>query len=94
MGAGAPISWMERQTDQLIDGQTYPRVVCKLKQVTRGHNIVTDGWAGAATSHPHPTPHPAPLPTQSLKQKDSKTIVSLLFDSCSRMDGWTDQRTD
>ena len=31
-----------------------------LKQVTRGHNIVADGWAGAANPHPHPTPNPPP----------------------------------
>ena len=28
------------------------------KQVTRGHNIVADGWAGASIPHPHPNPHP------------------------------------
>ena len=27
------------------------------KHVTRGHNIVADGWAGAANPHPHPNPH-------------------------------------
>ena len=35
------------------------------EQVTRGHNIVADGWAGAANPHPHPTPHPTPFPTQT-----------------------------
>ena len=28
------------------------------EQVTRGHNIVADGWAGASNPHPHPNPHP------------------------------------
>ena len=28
------------------------------KQVTRGHNIVADGWAGASNPHPHPMPPP------------------------------------
>ena len=28
------------------------------KQVTRGHNIVVDGWAGASNPYPHPKPHP------------------------------------
>ena len=28
------------------------------KQVTQGHNIVADGWAGASNPHPHPNPHP------------------------------------
>ena len=27
----------------------------KKEQVTRGHNIVADGWAGASNPHPHPT---------------------------------------
>ena len=28
------------------------------KQVTRSHNIVADGWAGASNPHPHPmSPH-------------------------------------
>ena len=28
----------------------------KRKQVTRGHNIVANGWAGASNPHPHPNP--------------------------------------
>ena len=68
------------------------------KQVTRGHNIVADGWAGAANPHPLPTPHPTRLPAQTHTQKASKTLVFPLFDSCSRMDqqtdGWTDGPTD
>ena len=57
--------------------------MAKEKQVTRGHNIVADGWAGVANSLPHPTPHPTPLPTQTLTQKASKTLVFPLFDSYS-----------
>ena len=31
----------------------------KKKQVTRGNNIVADGWAGASNPQPHPNPnHP------------------------------------
>ena len=41
------------------------------KPVTRGHNIVGDGWAQAANPHPHPTTHPTPLPTQTQTQKAS-----------------------
>ena len=59
--------------------RTFPS---SLKQVTRGHNIVADGWAGAANPHPHPTPHPTPLPTQTHTQKASKTLIFTLFDSC------------
>ena len=34
------------------------RVLCLLVQVTRGHNIVADGWAGASNPHPHLNPQP------------------------------------
>ena len=27
------------------------------EQVTQGHNIIADGWAGASNTHPHPKPH-------------------------------------
>ena len=56
-----------------------------LEQVTRDHNIVADGWAGASNPHPYPNPQP----THKHTQKVSKTLVFPLFDS------WvTDQRTD
>ena len=32
-----------------------------VKQVTRDHNTVTDGWAGAANPHLYPMPHPTPF---------------------------------
>ena len=70
--------------------------------MTRGHNIVADGWAGAANSHPHPMLHPTPLPTQTHTLKASKTLVFPLFDSLTRTDRridrptdrWTDRRTN
>ena len=63
------------------------------KQVTRGHNIIVDGWAGAA--HPHPTPHPTPFPIETHTRKSSKTLAFPLFDLLLRTDGrQTDQRTD
>ena len=49
--------------------------------VTRGHNIVADGWAGA--SNPHPQPNPGP--------KVSKTLV---FNSITMTDRPTNRRTD
>ena len=61
----------------------------KGEQVTRGHNIVADGWAGAANPHSHPTPHPTPFPTQTHTQKASETLVLPIFDSC-----WTSKRAD
>ena len=60
------------------------------KQVTRGHNIVADGWAGASNPHPHPNP----LPTLKHTQKVSKTLVFPLFNSITMTDGPTDQRTN
>ena len=69
----------------------------KEKQVTRGHNIVADGWAGASNPHPHPNPIHTLTHTPSTHkhtQKVSKTSVFPLFDSITMMDGPTDQRTD
>ena len=68
-----------------------------VQQVTRGHkthNIVADGWTGAANPHPHPTLHPTPLPTQIHTQKASKRLVFPLFDSITFTDQRTDGRTD
>ena len=60
-------------------------------QVTRGHNIVADGWAGAS----NPQPHPNPPPTLKHTQKVSKTLVFPLFNSITMtdgpMDGWMDK---
>ena len=58
----------------------YPLV----KQVTRGHNIVADRWAGSSNPHPHPNYH-----THKQTQKVSKALVLPVFDSIT-----TDQRTD
>ena len=61
----------------------------KGKQLTRGHNIVADGWAGAFNPHPHPNP----LPTLKHTQKVSKTLVFPRFNSMTP-DGRTDRPTD
>ena len=58
------------------------------KQVTRGHNIVANGWAGASNPHPHPNPH-----TQNI----SETLVFPLFDliiTNGQTDGWADRWMD
>ena len=60
------------------------------EQVTRGHNIVADGWAGAANPYPHPTPHPTPFSIQSHTFNHKK----LLKRSCLQTDGQTDRKTD
>ena len=49
------------------------------QQVTRGHNIVADGWAGASNPHPHPNPPPTLKHTQ-------KVSVFPLFNSMTMMD--------
>ena len=54
------------------------------KQVTRGHNIVTNGWAGAANPHPNLMPHLTPFPTQT--HKKTITLVLSLFNLCGRTD--------
>ena len=65
----------------------------KKKQVTQGHNIVADGWAGASNPHPHPMP-----PTNTDTQKTFKSLVfplstyALMNDRLTN--GWTDRFTD
>ena len=56
------------QTDNIEDNLAKKQK----EQVTRGHNIVADGWAGAANPHPHPRPHPTPFPTQTHTQKEEE----------------------
>ena len=63
------------------------------KQVTRGHNIVADGWAGASYPYPHPN---LPL-TLKHTQKVSLTLVFPHFNSMTtdqRTNGPTDQQID
>ena len=59
------------------------------KQVTRGHNVVTDGWAGASNPHPHLNPPP----TRKLTQKVSKTLIFLLINLMNMTDQRMDGRT-
>ena len=57
--------------------------------MTRGHNIVVVGWAGAS----NPLPHPNPPPTLKLTQKASETRVFPLINSMT-LDGPTDEPSD
>ena len=70
----------ESMRENLLKGQ---------EQVTRGPNIVADGWAGASNPHPYPNL----LPTLKHTQKVSKTLVFPRFNSMT-LDGPTDQRTN
>ena len=58
-----------------------------MKQVTRGHNIVANGWAGASNPHPYTMP-----PTHT--QEPSKTFIFTLFYSCPRTERRTNGPTD
>ena len=61
---------------------------CMKEQVTRGHNIVADGWAGASNPRPHPNPPPTLKHTQ-------KSIENARFPTFKLDDpGPTDRRTD
>ena len=51
----------------------------KKKQVTRGHNIVADGWAGASNLQPHPTPIPNTPPTHSHSLNNNCSIINARF---------------
>ena len=57
-------------------------ILSEREQVTRGHNIVADGWAGAST--PQPT---------SNTQTYTKSIENAPF-QLDHHDGPTDRRTD
>ena len=47
------------------------------KQVTRGHNIVADGWAGAYNLNSHP--HPPRTHSQTVTTGASKLHVFMIF---------------
>ena len=60
-----------------------------IEQVTRGHNIVADGWAGASNPHPHPNPPLTLKHTQKVFKNAHLPTFPLVL-----TDGWTDGRTD
>ena len=61
-----------------------------IKQVTRGHNIVADRWAGASNPHPHPNAHPD---THKHTQKVFN-MTTLGLDHHGRTNRPPDQRTN
>ena len=58
--------------------------------MTRGHNIVADGWAGAS----NPQLHPMPPPPTYIPKIAPKTLVFHFSTRALRTDGRTDGRTD
>ena len=61
--------------------------------MTRGHNIVADGWAGAYNPHPYPRPPRTNSRTQIITMVLSKARDFVLINSITP-DGTTDRRTD
>ena len=56
--------------------------------MTRGHNVVVDGWAGASNPHPNPNLHP---PHTNIDKKYQKRLVAIF---CLDHNGQTDGRMD
>ena len=51
----------EKETKILVQSMTFrerKKKTKKKEQVTRGHNFVADGWAGASNPYPYPNSHP------------------------------------
>ena len=61
-----------------------------LKQVTQGHNIVADRWAGASNHHPHLM---RPPPLTHIPIKHLKRLFFHFSTRSSRTDRRTDRRT-
>ena len=72
----------------------------QIEQVTRGHNIVADGWAGASNPQPHPNPTPNHLYHNiTHPQTHTKTTAELqyhkyMFFAFSTRAWWTDGWTN
>ena len=90
------LNWIN---DPLYSTQRRPswRVLAfKMKRVTRGHNIVADGWARASNPHPHPNPAHTLKHTQKVfKNAHFSTFWLLIHGQTDRLkDGPTDQWMD
>ena len=57
---GEKSSKADKTTD--VKSRAVKKKSFKQKQVTRGHNFVASGWAGAFNPQCHPNPVPNPLP--------------------------------
>ena len=60
------------------------------QQVTQGHRIFVDEWAGVYNSHPHPPPSHTQAHTQTIPTAASKMCVFTFF-SLIIMDQWTER---
>ena len=72
------------------------RMKSKKEQVTRGHNIVADGWAGASNLQPYPNHTPNPPPTHSYTNNSYCSIINTRFSffNLSVTTSVTDEPTD
>ena len=75
----------------IADSRKLANIRCNftiLEQVTRGHNIVADGWAGASNPYPHSDIHKKYLKRSffHFSTRSSRTN--------GRTDGWTNGQTD
>ena len=61
----------------------------KNDQVTRGHNIVEDGWAGAYNPPPHPLPYRHIHQHMKLNELSAR-FYTFLPGNCRLKDGPTD----
>ena len=61
------------------------------EQVTRGHDIIEEGWAGASNPHPHPNPL---TPHTNIHKKYLKHSFFHFLSGSPRTDGLTDGPTD
>ena len=62
--------------------------------MTRGHNIVADGWAGAANPNPHLTSPQHPTYTQTYAKSTQNTrFPTFQLDHPGLTDQWTNGRT-
>ena len=76
----------------------------RLEKMTRGHNIVTDGWAGASNPHPHHNHNPHPTYSNATTTEAAKMHVFAILNLSvtdgptdglmdRRMDRWTNRQT-
>ena len=64
------------------------------KQVTRGHNIIANGWAGADNPNPHPRPPHTHSHGETITAATSKCVFSHFPTQSPQMDQRTDERTN
>ena len=62
-----------------------------MQQVTRGHSIVADGWAGVSKPHPHPKPYSI---HKHIKRIQNAHFSTFRLNQHGLTDGPTDRQID